>query len=136
MKFGKARARHLKLGRLGERKAVELLRAKGVEVLCRNYKCKYGEIDIVARDGGVLCFIEVKTRRKQSKSRPARGLRPKQKKRIVSSGLHYMNKLDNPKVVYRFDLIEMVYDRFDFCEARYWPHHFSSIPKNFLNRQH
>ena len=49
-------------GRLGERLARRFLRKKGFRVLAKNYRTKSGEIDVVARDGSDLCFVEVKTR--------------------------------------------------------------------------
>ena len=54
---------HLKLGRRGERWATWALRWRGYRLLARNYRTKFGEIDIVARHRGTLVFVEVKTRR-------------------------------------------------------------------------
>lgn len=51
-----------RLGRHGEQLAVTFLTAKGMCVLDRNWRCAEGEIDIVARDGGALVIVEVKTR--------------------------------------------------------------------------
>ena len=56
------RKRSFETGRLGEKLAARYLRKKGYRILAKNYRTRYGEIDIVARDGGVLCFVEVKTR--------------------------------------------------------------------------
>ncbi|MFF4778791.1 YraN family protein [Microtetraspora fusca] len=50
------------LGRQGEELAAEFLRSRGWSVLARNWRCKAGEIDIVARDGRALVVVEVKTR--------------------------------------------------------------------------
>jgi putative endonuclease len=50
------------LGKWGEDLAVQHLEAAGYEVLSRNWRCREGEIDVVARAGSVLCFVEVKTR--------------------------------------------------------------------------
>ncbi len=50
------------LGERGENVAARFLRDKGLKVLLRNYRCPLGEIDIIARDGDVLVFVEVKTR--------------------------------------------------------------------------
>ncbi|GAA5062873.1 putative endonuclease [Thermocatellispora tengchongensis] len=51
-----------KLGKDGEQLAVEYLQAGGMQVLDRNWRCREGEIDVVARDGGTLVIVEVKTR--------------------------------------------------------------------------
>lgn len=50
------------LGRTGEQLAVEFLIRRGYAVVERNWRCRQGEIDIVARDGGTTVFVEVKTR--------------------------------------------------------------------------
>ncbi len=52
-----------KLGNLGEEIAADILVRSGYEILERNFRTRHGEIDIVARDGDTLVFIEVKTRR-------------------------------------------------------------------------
>ncbi|WP_428267480.1 YraN family protein [Haliangium sp.] len=52
---------HVK-GQRGEDRAVEYLRAQGYHIVERNYRCRAGEIDIVARDGDALVFVEVRTR--------------------------------------------------------------------------
>jgi len=51
------------LGRDGEQAAAGFLRARGMHVVARNWRCRHGEIDIIARDGATLVFCEVKTRR-------------------------------------------------------------------------
>lgn len=50
------------LGKDGERIAVDFLQANGIEVIDRNWRCREGEIDVVARDGRALVVVEVKTR--------------------------------------------------------------------------
>ncbi len=51
-----------KIGRLGERRAAGYLRRRGYRILSRNFRTRYGEVDIVAHEGDALCFVEVKTR--------------------------------------------------------------------------
>jgi putative endonuclease len=126
LSFHQARTAHLRIGRRGENLACSLLLAKNCEILCRNYKVKSGEIDIVARDGGILVFVEVKTRRHTTRSRPAAGLSEKQKKRIYRAGMRYLKEIESPRVIYRFDLIEIVISPFRIHEARHWQGHFSS----------
>src|SRR4051812_28242317 len=50
------------LGDRGENMAAKYLRNQGYKIICRNFRCDLGEIDIVARDGQTLVFVEVKTR--------------------------------------------------------------------------
>ncbi|MCB6992322.1 YraN family protein [bacterium 210820-DFI.6.37] len=59
------------LGKLGENAAEEYLLRKGYCILCRNFRCRAGEIDIVASKGEVLHFIEVKTRQSDLFGHPA-----------------------------------------------------------------
>lgn len=62
------------LGAYGERLAVAHLRAAGMTVLERNWRCPLGEIDIVARDGDVLVVCEVKTRSSAARGEPLEGV--------------------------------------------------------------
>ena len=63
MNFSLKRKAHLRLGRRGESLCAALLKHKGMVILARNFRTSYGELDIVARDGGTLVFVEVKTLR-------------------------------------------------------------------------
>ncbi|MGP3918280.1 YraN family protein [Nonomuraea sp. 10N515B] len=56
----------LELGKQGEELAVIYLRAKGMEIIERNWRCRYGEIDIIAEEGPNLVVVEVKTRSSRS----------------------------------------------------------------------
>lgn len=123
--FKKARARHLRLGQKGEDIACKLLSQKGCQILVRNFRSWAGEIDIVARDGGTLCFIEVKTRMKNTRQRPAEGVSLKQKQRIYRSAMNYIKEIGNPRIIYRFDVIEVVYSGLIVNELRHWQNHFS-----------
>ena len=57
------------LGNLGENLAVEHLQREGLKILARNYRCPKGEMDIIARDGDCLVFVEVRTRSSSSSGR-------------------------------------------------------------------
>lgn len=64
------------VGRYGERVAVEHLVAAGYQVLDRNWRCRWGELDVVAADGGCLVAVEVKTRRSTSAGYPLEAVSP------------------------------------------------------------
>lgn len=127
MDFRRAKSRHLRLGRRGEDAVCRFLRDRGAEVLLRNYRplAGRGEIDIIARDGLTLCFIEVKTRRVTATSRPAAGLNLRQQRRIRRVAMAYLREIGRPRVVWRFDLAEVVVGSWDIRELRHWAGHFS-----------
>ena len=107
MDFVKAKAAHIRLGQRGENAACRLLRAKGLEILARDCKTPRGEIDIIARDGATLVFAEVKTKRINSRSRPAENLSRRQKSRIYRAAYSYMKDINNPSTPFRFDIVEV-----------------------------
>lgn len=119
--MARARAAHLRLGRRGERCACRLLRAMGLTVLTRNLAGPHGEIDIVARDGGVLCFVEVKTRRRSLRSRPADAVTDTKKWRIARTAHRYLRLLGHPPVIYRYDIVEVIFLQGRLHDLRYWP---------------
>jgi len=127
----KAKAAHIKLGKRGEKLALKYLYTKNIEPLLCNYKVKCGEIDIIARDGDEICFIEVKTRRNTTRSRPSEGLSKAQELRISQAANSYLYAINNPEVIYRFDLIEIIIGRWDIVELCYWREHFQAEQQSF-----
>jgi putative endonuclease len=78
------------LGDTGERAAAEYLEGKGYRVLHRNYRFGRGEIDLIARKGGTIVFVEVKTRSTDSYGEPEEAVTPakvRQIRRIASAWL-------------------------------------------------
>ncbi|MFZ2655737.1 MAG: YraN family protein [Victivallales bacterium] len=122
--FARLRAGHLRLGRRGEDIASSFLKNKRYDILLRNYKVASGELDIIARDGSMICFVEVKTRHSGFKGRPAEGLSEKQRKRIRRAAMNYLREIGHPAVAYRFDLIEVMLSRWDVTELRHWKDRF------------
>ena len=117
--FAARRAAHLRLGRRGERLARRLLPELGLEFLTRNYAGDKGEIDLVAREGAVLCFIEVKTRHRQRLARPADAVGPEKRRRLVKTAHQYLRELGRPPVRYRFDIVEVVFAGTRCVDLRY-----------------
>lgn len=93
-----------KRGRLAERLALLMLRAKGYQILEARYKSPVGEIDIIARKGGILVFAEVKARREMAAAAESIGQR--QRQRIADAAATYL--AGNPEIAEltcRFDAI-------------------------------
>jgi putative endonuclease len=80
------------LGRYGEDVAARHLVDDGFEVLERNWRCDQGEIDIVARDGGVLVICEVKTRSSVRHGSPFEAINERKLHRLERLGLRWMRE--------------------------------------------
>ncbi len=102
----------MRLGRRGENLAALLLQSKGYDILARNWRSKAGELDIVARDGARLVFVEVKTRRRFSALyRPGDNLSYRQMTRNFHAAKLFVRKLGLVAYGARFDLIEVTAPR-------------------------
>jgi putative endonuclease len=80
------------LGRRGETLAADFLRQRGQVIVAQNYRNKFGEIDIITRDGDTLVFVEVKTRRNKRYGGAAAAVTPKKQRQITKVALEYMTK--------------------------------------------
>jgi putative endonuclease len=100
------------LGRYGEDVAAAWLTANRCRVLARNFRNHHrgrhtGEVDIVAREGRVLLFVEVKTRREARKVRPLFAV-DKAKQRLIERGANdWLRRLGTRSLPWRFDVIEV-----------------------------
>ncbi len=83
-------AKHLETGRQGENLAAEWLQAQGFELLHRNWKYSYFELDVVAVKAGILHFIEIKTRTTDTYGYPEEGVTPKKMERLMSAGEQFL----------------------------------------------
>jgi len=104
------RIHHLKIGEMGEKMAKLRLYADGRKILYTNFRDpngRGGEIDIVARDGDTLSFVEVKTRRKRSTSRPLEAVDVKKQDLIKRGARAWLNLLKNDEILWRFDVVEV-----------------------------
>src|SRR5262245_54109214 len=80
---------HLLRGAGGEETAREHLEALGYRILARNYRCRYGEIDLIADDHGVIVFVEVKTRSPSSYGTPRDAVTPAKRRKMARTASHY-----------------------------------------------
>ena len=93
-------------GKLGEVRAEQLLEEKGCEILARNVVSPGAEIDLIARDGNVIVFVEVKMR-SGSFASGREAVTVSKQKRICKGALHYMMKNGLMNRQARFDVIEI-----------------------------
>lgn len=94
-----------------EQIAAAHLISKGYEILEFNYRCKMGEIDIIARDGEYLVFVEVKYRANSQKGNPLEAISMAKQKTISKCALHYMMMNHLSDVPVRFDVVGILGDK-------------------------
>lgn len=104
---------NLCIGFLGEEEAGKYLQSKGYKIIDRNFKKRYGEIDIIAMDGKVLVFVEVKTRKANLYGFAEDAITPRKIKTLVKSAQYY--KLCHPQLPdeMRIDAITVQMSNFD-----------------------
>jgi putative endonuclease len=96
------------LGQQGEEIAAAYLKGLRFKILDRNFRCKGGEVDIIARDGKTLVFVEVKTRRNLSFGPPQLAVTPFKQRQISKAALTWLAKNKMFGASARFDVISIL----------------------------
>ena len=96
---------HLLQGYEGEHLALLHLKRLGYRIICRNYRCPLGEIDIIAQHQDVLVFVEVKSRRSQTFGSPKQAITPAKQHKLSQVAWHYLQKHDLTEAKARFDVV-------------------------------
>ena len=101
-------AEHNDFGKLGEELAVNYLIGKGYEILERNWHNIHKEVDIIAKDGQFLVFVEVKARRSREYGEPDLAVTKRKQRMLIAAANAYItrNKLD---VEARFDIVSIIF---------------------------
>ena len=97
-----------KLGKLGEESGCNYLEEHGYQILRKNYRCRLGEIDIVAKKGDQLVFVEVKTRRNHTYGRPGEAVNFRKQAKLTSVALWYLKEFGWKDASCRFDVLEIL----------------------------
>jgi putative endonuclease len=100
----------INLGKLGEEAAVAFLQDNGYSVILRNHRTRLGEIDIIAREKGVYCFIEVKARSDEAFGSPLEAVDHRKQHQIAKASLSYLkeNRLLGKSA--RFDVVSVKFN--------------------------
>ncbi len=96
------------LGDKGEDIAAKFLKKKGYKILKRNYTAPIGEIDIIAKDGDTVVFVEVKARTDDLFGLPHESVGSKKQRKLKSVALHYLSRLKKQPPA-RFDIISICF---------------------------
>ena len=117
------KTRNAAVGRAGEDAAAKFLKAHGFKILERNYRSGRNEIDIIALDGGILVFVEVKTRKSEAKVGGFyAGVSRRKTRNVHAAARDYMIKLPKRPQTYRFDIVEVSYSNsLDNLTVRHYP---------------
>jgi putative endonuclease len=99
--------RRIRTGKQGEDLAVAYLRKAGYQIVAQNYRCLYGEVDIVAHDGGTIVFVEVKSRRSEAFGQPQDAVGLEKQKRLSRISLHYLQQKRLEGRNARFDVVSV-----------------------------
>ena len=94
-------------GKESEALAVRHLKKNGYKILEQNYRNKVGEIDIIAKDNGVLVFVEVKARKTIYYGDPKWAVTPKKQRKISMVALYYLKTTKQTQVKARFDVVAL-----------------------------
>ena len=102
-----ARDRRQELGKIGEELACAELSRQGYEILARRYRTKYGEIDIVAREGATIVMVEVKTRDGRAFGGGAAAVTGLKQRRMLRMGTDYLVRRKLTAMPCRFDVVDV-----------------------------
>lgn len=99
--------RRIQLGQRGEAMARRFLQKRGYSILESNYRCPYGEIDIVARDRDQTVFVEVRTRLSTAYGTPEESLTPTKQRHMLATSQEYLQRHEMGEADCRIDLVSI-----------------------------
>jgi putative endonuclease len=116
---GKPEPEHLRRGRLGEAAARRELERRGLKFLAANFRSEHGELDLVLREDDCLVFAEVKTRSSEDWVRPAAAVDARKRRALSLTAEDYRRQLRDPRVKWRFDVVEVLLADGEVREVRH-----------------
>src|SRR5262245_53058993 len=94
-------------GSAGELRAYRYLRQHGYKIVARNYRKRFGEVDLIGWDGETLAFIEVKSRTSQARGRPEEAVHRAKQRQICRVAREYRSRNHLHDINYRFDIVSI-----------------------------
>jgi len=98
-------------GKLGEQIACKALQKKGYRILEKNYRCRHGEIDLVARHRDCIVFIEVRSKTGVSYGSPEESVTAAKKQKLLATALYYLGSHDDLPENWRIDFVAIEMER-------------------------
>ncbi|MDA1231399.1 MAG: YraN family protein [Planctomycetota bacterium] len=97
------------LGDRGERAAVRFLKQLGYRIIAKQYRNNYGEVDIIAQDGNVMVFVEVKTRTSTNDGQPFEAVDLRKQEKITRVALAWLKQYGRLEQPARFDVVSILW---------------------------
>lgn len=97
------------LGDAGERQAAKFLKRQGYRIITRRFRFGRGDIDLVARDGETIVFVEVKTRRSSDRGTPEEAVDQFKQKQLTKLALAFLKRYNLLERAARFDVVSIVW---------------------------
>jgi putative endonuclease len=113
------------LGPRGENVAARFLRDQGYKIIIRNFRCVVGEVDIIARDGQTLVFVEVKTRAYDDPT-PEEQINAIKRHQLTKAARFYLSRYGTPQPPARFDVVAIVWPTGRDPQIRHEPNAFEA----------
>ncbi len=107
---GRQDAGRIEVGRIGERIALHHLEGKGYRIVDANYQCRWGEVDLIALDGPVWVFVEVRTRRNAAYGSPEESVTPAKARRLTLTAQDFLRQrvAASANLEWRIDLVAIL----------------------------
>ena len=96
------------IGMQGQTAAKQFLTDKGFKIIKENYRLRSSEIDIIAKDGDYVVFVEVKFRKGLSHGLPRESVGSAKQRKIIKAAMHYIQATQEAEQDYRFDVVEIL----------------------------
>ena len=93
------------IGQYGEQLALQYLQSKGLTLICQNFNCRYGELDLIMSDDDVLVFVEVKYRSGKAYGGAISAIPITKQRKLIKTALKYMQLQGLVNHVARFDVV-------------------------------
>lgn len=91
-------------GEGAEQRAATFLEGRGLKIVTRNYRCRFGEIDLIARSGATLVFVEVRARASEEFGGAAESITAAKRRRLIAAARHYLAAQREQRAC-RFDVV-------------------------------
>ncbi len=108
-------------GLAGERQAMEYLRSRGWFIAAHRFRVGRTEIDLIARKGSLVAFVEVKMRRSEAFGSPLEAVTGSKRRELVKAARAWVDRYGRPSDVYRFDCIALLDSKLEHLEDAFRP---------------